>query len=102
MTADVSGWLVQEVSDLLDTSSVGLYEFIWLLRGAHPNASQEELRSWAAVALRQLLKDNRGQLVLLEWPSEDAIEGVPLAVNPADDDWDQPQPDRPYMAITRN
>jgi hypothetical protein len=43
---DAPGWLVQEVSDLLDVSSVGLYEFIWLLRGAYLDAPEAQLRSW--------------------------------------------------------
>jgi hypothetical protein len=102
MTADVPSWLVQEVSDLLDASSVGLYEFIWLLRAAYPNASEEELRAWAADALRRLLKDSRRRLVLQEWPSEDAIGDVPQGMSPADDDWNDPAPERPYVAITRN
>jgi hypothetical protein len=60
MMTDPSSWLVQEVSDLLETSSVGLYEFIWILRGKYPDVGEEELRSWAANALRQLLEERRG------------------------------------------
>lgn len=65
MMTDASGWLAQEVEDLLETSSVGLYEFIWILRGEYPEVREDELRSWAAVALRRLLEENRGRLVLL-------------------------------------
>ena len=72
MKEDAPGWLVQEVSDLLDASSVGLYEFIWLLRGAYPDASQAQLRAWADEALSRLLDDSHGHLVLQKWPSEDA------------------------------
>jgi hypothetical protein len=73
MMTDASSSLVQEVSDLLETSSVGLYEFIWILRGKYPDANEEELRSWAADSLRRLLEAHRGRLVLLQWPSEDVV-----------------------------
>jgi hypothetical protein len=98
---DAPGWLVQEVSDLLDASSVGLYEFIWLLRGAYPDATDTQLRSWAEEALRRLLDDSHGQLVLQKWPSEDAIGAAPRHQNTAND-WSEPTADRPYVAITRN
>jgi hypothetical protein len=37
MTEETVTWLVGEVRDLLDVSGVGLYEFIWLLRGRQPD-----------------------------------------------------------------
>ncbi len=101
MNEDVPGWLVQEVSDLLDASSVGLYEFIWLLRGAYPDVPEAQLRSWAEEALRRLLDDSQGQLVLQKWPSEDAIGAAPPRQD-APNDWSEPAADRPYVAITRN
>lgn len=63
MMTDASSWLVQEVSDLLETSSVGLYEFIWILRGKYPDVSEEELRSWAANALWRLLEGNQSRVL---------------------------------------
>ncbi len=100
MKEDAPSWLVQEVSDLLDVSSVGLYEFIWLLRGAHPDVPDAQLRSWAQEALRRLLDDGSGRLVLQKWPSEEAIAAASAHRNTADD-WSDPTEDRPYVAITR-
>jgi hypothetical protein len=101
MMMDASSWLVREVSDLLETSSVGLYEFIWILRGKYPDVSEEELRSWAADALRGLLAEHRGRLVLLQWPSEDVV-GSGSAQGLSNADWNDPVKGKPYVAITRN
>jgi len=98
---DVSSWLVQEVSDLLETSSVGLYEFIWILRGKYPDVSEQELRSWAANALWRLLEDHRGRLVQLQWPSEDVV-GPGSAEELSNVAWNDPLKGKSYVAITRN
>ncbi len=98
---DVPGWLVQEVSDLLDVSSVGLYEFIWLLRGAYPDVPDAQLRSWAEKALGRLLDEGNGHLVLQKWPSEEAI-GAATRHQSTPDDWSDPAEDRPYVALTRD
>jgi hypothetical protein len=98
---DVPGWLVQEVSDLLDSSSVGLYEFIWLLRGAYPEVPDAQLRSWAEQALGRLLDEGGGHLVLQKWPSEEAIGAAPPHPG-TPGDWSDPAQDRPYVALTRD
>jgi hypothetical protein len=99
VTADVPGWLVQEVSDLLDASSVGLYEFIWLLRPAHPDVPDDELRAWANEALRRLLAEHRGRLVWLKWPSEVPVGTVSADNHGEPHDWSDPPADGPYMAL---
>jgi hypothetical protein len=101
MMTDASSWLVQEVNDLLETSSVGLYEFIWILRGAYPDTGEEELRSWAADALQRLLKEHRGRLVLLRWPLEDVVSSSPTE-EPSNVDWNDPVRGKQYIAIMRN
>jgi hypothetical protein len=102
MTSSAPNRLVDEVRDLLEASSVGLYEFIWILRGLYPDARAEELRSWAADALARLLASDAGRLVLLSWPSEDVI-GVGPARPPApgSDEWEVPQDGKSYVAISR-
>jgi hypothetical protein len=97
MTDDVAGWLASEVSDLLAASSVGLYEFLWLARGAYPDAAEEQLRSWAAAALGQLLERSDVQLVLLLWPSDSVVQDATSEPTPAD--WEDPKADEPYMAL---
>jgi len=101
MTADYVEALVQEVRDLLGTSSVGLYEFVWVLRGLCPDESLDIMRDQAATALRRLLATGEGRLVLLKWPSEDVVgpyewERVQLT------DWGDPNDRETYVAITRN
>lgn len=101
MKADPVDWLVEEVTDLLDASSVGLYEFIWLLRGAYPEASESELRLHAANALKQLRETDRCDLVSLKWPTEDVVQGA-MPDEPRPVDWENPREGGEYLAITRN
>lgn len=103
MSLEASTRLVAEVRDLLDASSVGLYEFLWILRGHHPEAANEELRLWAWAALTELLASGTVRLVLLGWPSEDSIGVGPVAPPaPGADAWDEPIEGGSYLAIVRN
>jgi hypothetical protein len=101
MSADPAMWLVQEVMDLLDAASVGLYEFIWLLRGAYPDMSDAELRVHAGEALERLQKEGAGRLVWLTWPSEDVVARS-AAVGPEPRDWRDPSDGEPYLAFARS
>lgn len=101
MTADLSEALVQDVRDLLETSAVGLYEFIWILRGMDAGAGLDAMREQASAALRRLLAEGEGRLVLLQWPSEDVV-GAYEAVNVGPESWEDPTLTEPYVAITRN
>lgn len=101
MTTDVVTWLVQEVSDLLDAGSVGLYEFIWLLRGSHIESSEEQHRVHAREALDRLLLTGEGSLIWLKWPSENAVEG-PKVVVPDPAAWADPTSGERYLALARN
>jgi hypothetical protein len=98
---EVVTWLETEVLDLLDASSVGLYEFIWILRGHEPPVSGEAARAVAEQALDELLADGEGRLVLLVWPSEDAVDTTERGALTADD-WVDPSAGKPYVAIVRN
>lgn len=97
MTDGVAGWLASEVSDLLGTSSVGLYEFLWLARGAYPDAGDEQLRPWAAAALRHLLERTDVRLVLLRWPSDSVVQDATSELKP--EDWEDPKADEAYVAL---
>ena len=100
MTNDLTTWLLQEVSDLLDAGTVGLYEFIWLLRGADAELSEDELRAHASVALDRLRQAGAGRLVWLRWPSEEAVAGADALI-PDSDDWADPVEGKPYLAFGR-
>jgi hypothetical protein len=91
-------WLIGEVRDLLDASSVGLYEFIWLIRGRHLDADHDS-REIAKSALSLLLSEGAGRLVLLKWPGEDS-EGDMDPESLCDADWDDPH--EHYVALARN
>lgn len=95
-------WLKSEVGDLLDVSAVGLYEFVWLLRGRKPPVSGDDARPIAERALREILADGEGHLVLLIWPSQDSVGSNVDAEALRVDDWDDPCQGRPYVAIARN
>jgi hypothetical protein len=100
MTEDIVGWLVSEINDLLDVSSVGLYEFIWLLRSGQPGIDDDERQVIASRALRQLFSSEPVKLILLTWPNADSEGEVSLkAVSSSD--WDDPPENRPYVALIR-
>ena len=100
MTEDAVTWLVQEVKDLLDVSSVGLYEFIWLLRGEYPDLSMADYQRVAKDALRQLLVDDSGTLVFLTWPSQESSGDASRQSIP-DEYWNDPKPEVSYVALAR-
>jgi hypothetical protein len=57
MTADYVAELVQDARAELTVSVVGLYEFIWALRGFGPTQSLDVMREQASAALKRLLAD---------------------------------------------
>jgi hypothetical protein len=95
---DLVGWVEQEVRDLLDAGPVGLYEFIWLLHGVRITATQEQLRSYAFAALTRLEKDEAIRRVRLVWLQEDGVAAPQEELLLAD--WDEPENDKPYLAVT--
>lgn len=92
-------WLVREVSDLLESSTVGLYEFVGIVRGAFPDMSDDEARRWSADAVKQLLEQGRGRLVLLRWPSDDIVGTIARFDESA---WEEPTATQPYAAIAQS
>jgi len=92
--------LTQEIGDLLDASSVGLYEFIWILRGLLPGAEDRERVVVAEQALDQLLAQGDTRLIALRWPSSQVVEEV--SRDPAVDDWQDPPRDGTYLAVVRD
>jgi hypothetical protein len=100
MTTEKVEWLVHEVEDLLDAGAVGLYEFIWLLRGVSPGSADAELKPTAIEALNRIRDRTAGELVWLVWPNADALNR-PLITSPAPTDWDDPQDGTPYLALRR-
>ena len=101
MIEDRVDWLVREVKDLLDVSTVGLYDFIWLLRPEQPEITLDEGRTIAELALRRLLSSRMGKLTLLTWPNHDSEGDVdPEALRLSD--WDDPDEGQPYVALARN
>ena len=99
MNNDPVDALVQDVHDLLDTSSVGLYEFLWILRGMDIESTDDTLSDLAVKALRRLLVDSQHRLVQLKWPSEDLVGTVAPDYEVRPTDWDDPRDQEPYIAI---
>lgn len=92
-------WLVQEVHDLLDVSSVGLYEFIELLTDPSWPMPAERRVEVAGQALRRLLDEQGVELRWMRWPSFEDQGAVTLADLPTDP-WGFDEDGR-YLAITR-
>jgi len=92
--------LVDEVNGLLSASSVGLYEFVWLLRSSMPSISDEQRREYAREALRLILAQGGRRLILLEWPGEAEL-GEATFDDLADQAWEDPTDGTPYAAVVR-
>jgi hypothetical protein len=81
---DPEAWLTQEAQDLLDQGTVGLYEFIWGLRGASfdlPDAAALELSQHVAT---RLVQSGQAGIFAVSWPGLDVLEG-PLPITTLDD-----------------
>jgi hypothetical protein len=80
---DPEAWLTQEAQDLLDQGTVGLYEFIWGLRGAFdlPDAAALELSRRVAT---QLIQSGKARIFAVSWPGLDVVEG-PLPITTLED-----------------
>ncbi|WP_162907969.1 hypothetical protein [Allorhizocola rhizosphaerae] len=88
------------MSDLLDVSAVGLYEFMWLLNKPELQLGAEERESCARMALERLLADPRVRLVKLRWPQPDILEELTLNELP-EPRWAEPAEDGTYFALHR-
>ncbi|HEV7965382.1 MAG TPA: hypothetical protein VGP57_22745 [Actinoplanes sp.] len=93
-------WLVQEVNDLLDASSVGLYELMELLDDPDQQLSAGERREIARRALERILSGGGVALYRKRWPDSDNLGVVSLAELPADP-WRGPDQDGQYLALDR-
>ena len=79
---DVSpeAWLTEEAEELLDQGNVGLYQFIWELRGARFGLSDEEATQLSRRIVEALIRAGMAQIYALEWPGLDIVHGpLPLA-----------------------
>jgi hypothetical protein len=92
--------LVQEVHDLLDVSSVGLYEFLEILNTPDQPLTIDERKSVARQALLRLLDEPGMELVWLRWPEFGPVARVTLDQLP-DDPWAEPDAEGLYVAVDR-
>jgi len=76
---NAESWLTQEAQDLLDQGPVGLYEFIWGLRGASFGLSDNEAIQSSIPVVERLVRSGKAQIFAVSWPSMDIVEG-PLPV----------------------
>ncbi|GAA0716021.1 hypothetical protein Drose_37100 [Dactylosporangium roseum] len=93
-------WLAQEVSDLLDVGSVGLYELFDLLRsGEYQSISDDDARAISREVAAAFVGQGRASIYLLRWPKDDVIDG-PLSVDVLSEAgaWEQ-LPSKLYFAL---
>ena len=93
-------WLVQEINDLLDVSSVGLYEFMEFLNDPERPLPLEERYEIAERALQRILADGNVVVQWMRWPKGDSLGIVPPAELPADH-WSGFDEDGRYLALER-
>ncbi|GAA1774429.1 hypothetical protein [Luedemannella helvata] len=101
MTSDRSDWLAQEISDLLDVSAVGLYEFMEFLNDPDQPLAMSQRRAIALQALERLMQEPGMQLHWRRWSQFDDLGHVALGDLP-EAAWDPPrETDGLYVAIER-
>ena len=100
MTEETVDWLVREINDLLDVSSVGLFEFMNFLNASDDAMPIEERRTVARRALERIIAQERVGLYWLQWPDFDRRGRLSLADLPADA-FSVPDEDGRYIAIDR-
>jgi hypothetical protein len=94
-------WLVQEISDLLDVSDVGLYEFMEFLNDPDKPLPTDEKRLIARQALDRILSEGGVEMHRVRWPKSDDRGTVSAAELPADP-WRPPDENGDYIAIDRS
>jgi hypothetical protein len=93
-------WLVQEINDLLDVSSVGLYEFMNLLNDPDDPIPIEERLTVARQALERILASENVGLYWMQWPDFDHRGALSSADLP-EDPFSGPDQHGRYIAIDR-
>jgi hypothetical protein len=100
MSSEAVDHLFREIHDLLDVSSVGLYEFLAILNTPDQPLTLDERRAAAHRALRRLLQEPGVRLVRLRWPEFHPISQTSLDELPSDP-WAPPDEDGFYLAVDR-
>jgi hypothetical protein len=72
-------WLTQEAADLLEQGPVGLYQFIWGLRGTSFGLSDDEALRLSIPVAERLVRSGRAAIYAVSWPGMDIEEG-PLPI----------------------
>jgi hypothetical protein len=91
--------LVREIHDLLDASTIGLYEFLWQLNTPGQTFSNEQRRQIAPQALEALLADGDLAIVRLRWPETQPLGELNLN-QLTETAWDDPD-DGNYIGLNR-
>ena len=73
-------WLTQEADDLLDQGPVGLYQFIWGLRGTSFGLSDDEAIRLSVPVAERLVRSGKAALYAVSWPSMEVEQG-PLPIS---------------------
>ena len=100
MNVEKVDWLYQEVHDLLDVSSVGLYEFLDLLNTPGQTLSMDERKQLARRVLERLVREPGVQLKILRWPEWDSHGGMDID-DLSDTAWNGPDENGMYVAVDR-
>lgn len=94
-------WLTQEISDLLEVGSVGLYELTWLLNGSEFNLNEVDTAAVAREVASHLMNAGHAKLFELKWPDNTVIRG-PLDISEVTSphsSWPS-DPAEEYLALT--
>jgi hypothetical protein len=83
-------WLTQEAEDLLEQGNVGLYQFVWGLRGTSFGLSDDEAIRLSRRVVGRLIQAGKAKIYALAWPGLDVVDGpLPLTVLEDSKSWSE-------------
>ncbi len=98
-SAEARAWLAQEVRDLLDVGSVGLYELVDMLTGLEFRLHVDEARSISKDLVSDLMARGFVSIGLVKWPKDEVVDGL-AGIGVLDEcaSWER-LPDNHYFAL---
>ncbi len=96
---DAESWLTREAEDLLHQGTVGLYEFIWGLRGTSFGLADADAIALSARVAQRIVDAGRAAIYAVSWPGMTIEEGpLPAAVLRDPESWSEGQ-SGPLLAL---
>ncbi|MBB5912878.1 hypothetical protein BJY24_001745 [Nocardia transvalensis] len=99
MTNAAGEWLSREAVEHLEMGPVGVYELLWLVRGAEFGLDDETAKAMVRRTVDWLLSEKGSTLVLLKWPTGEIIDDAPEGIDTSAASMFEPDASGVYLAL---